>query len=52
MPKKKLNETPDEQSARFRAEVERMIAAGDLNPIEADRVMDNLVKGGAVARRK
>lgn len=42
MPKKKLNETPDEQSARFRAEVERMIAAGDLNPTEADERFEQL----------
>ena len=44
MPKKKVNETQAEQSARFRAEVERMIAAGELNPTEADKAMDGLVR--------
>ena len=45
MPKKKLNESPDEQSARFRAEVERMIAAGDLNPTEADERFERAMTG-------
>lgn len=44
MPKKKHNETPEEQSARFRAEVERMIAAGELNPTDADRALDRLIR--------
>ena len=43
MPKKKQNETQAEQSERFRAEVERMIAAGELNPTEADEAMEELV---------
>ena len=43
MPKKKATETQEEQSARFRAEVERMIAAGELNPTEADKAVDKLV---------
>jgi hypothetical protein len=42
MPKKGTNETQAEQSARFRAEVERMIAAGELNPIEADEAFERL----------
>ncbi len=37
MPKKKQPESQEQQSARFRAEAERMIAAGELNPTEADR---------------
>jgi hypothetical protein len=49
MPKKKHDETPEEQSARFRAEVERLIAAGELSPTEADAALDRLVrKGGQV----
>lgn len=44
MPKKKSKETPEEQSARFRAEVERLIAAGELNPTEADEALDRLVQ--------
>lgn len=48
MPKKKHNETPDEQSARFRAEVERLIEAGELNPTEADRILSDLIQRQAV----
>ena len=43
MPKKQHNETPEEQAARFRAEVERMIEAGELSPIDADAALDRLV---------
>ena len=44
MPKKQRLETPEEQSARFRAEVERMIAAGELSPTDADAALDRLVR--------
>ena len=44
MPKKKHTETPEEQSARFRAEVERLIAAGELSPTDADAVFEKLIK--------
>ena len=44
MPKKKHNETPEEQSARFRAEVEKLVAAGELSPTEADKMLDRLVQ--------
>lgn len=44
MPKKKHKETPEEQAARFRAEVERMIAAGELNPTEADEALDGFIR--------
>lgn len=47
MPKKQHSETPEEQSARFRAEVERLIAAGELSPTEADEAMDKLVRKAA-----
>jgi hypothetical protein len=47
MPKKKMKETPEEQSARFRAEVERMIEAGELNPTEADERFERLVRKAA-----
>jgi hypothetical protein len=47
MPKKKHPpETPEEQSARFRAEVERMIADGSLSPTDAEAAMDKLVRRG------
>jgi hypothetical protein len=44
MPKRKNNESPEEQSARFRAEVARMIEAGELSPTDADRALDSLVR--------
>jgi polyhydroxyalkanoate synthesis regulator phasin len=44
MPKKKHKETPEEQSARFRAEVERLVAAGELSPTEAEEALDSLIK--------
>ena len=47
MPKKKATETQAEQSARFRAEVERMIAAGELNPTEADEALGRLIADAA-----
>jgi hypothetical protein len=47
MPKQKHKETQAEQSARFEAEAQRLIDAGELNPTEADKAMDRLVTGGA-----
>lgn len=49
MPKKKITETQAEQSARFRAEVERLVEAGDLSPAEADERFERLI-GKAVNR--
>jgi hypothetical protein len=42
MPKKQNNETKAEQIEKFRAEVARLIAAGDLDPSEADEALDAL----------
>jgi hypothetical protein len=44
MPKKLKPETPKEQSARFRREVQKLIDAGELNPTDADAAMDRLVR--------
>jgi hypothetical protein len=44
MPARKEKLTPEEQSARFRAEVERMVAAGELSPTEADDALDRLTR--------
>lgn len=44
MPKQKRKETQEEQSARFEAEVQKMIDAGELNPTEAEGVLDQLVR--------
>ena len=46
MPKKKTTESQKEQSARFRAEVERLIAAGELSPTEADERLSLLLYRG------
>ena len=43
MPKKKSKETQEQQGARFRAEVARLVAAGELNPTEADNALDALI---------
>ena len=50
MPKKKPGMTPEEQSERFRREAERLIAAGELNPTEAEPAVDRLVRTKAKAR--
>lgn len=44
MPKQSKKETPKQQAARFAAEVERLIEAGELSPTEADAALDSLVK--------
>jgi hypothetical protein len=44
MPKKKRAETEAEQSARFKTEVARLIAAGELSPTDADAALDKLVR--------
>jgi len=40
MPKKQNPESPEEQSERFKAEVQRLIDAGELNPTEADAAFE------------
>jgi hypothetical protein len=53
MPKKKHPpETPEAQSARFRAEVERMIAAGELSPTEADAALERMVRRSTTSSPK
>lgn len=44
MPKKKHKETQAEQSARFKAEVARMVEAGELSPTDADAALDDLLR--------
>ena len=50
MPKKQNKETPGDQAARFRAEVERMIAAGELNPTEAEGAFEQTLINAAPLR--
>ena len=44
MPKKKKPESPAEQSARFLAEAQKLIDAGELNPTEVEAALDRLVR--------
>ena len=44
MPKKKNPEKPEDQSARFKRDAERLIEAGELNPTEAEKGLEGLVK--------
>lgn len=44
MPKKKRHESQAEQSARFKRDAQRLIDAGELNPIEAEKALEALVK--------
>lgn len=43
MPKKKNPESQVEQSARFKKAVADLVAAGELNPIEADNAFDKIM---------
>ncbi len=44
MPKKKNPETPEEQAERFRRESERLVQAGELDPIAGERALDRLTR--------
>ena len=44
MPKRLNPETPEEQSKRFRDDVQRLIDAGELSPTEAGAAVDRLVR--------
>jgi polyhydroxyalkanoate synthesis regulator phasin len=43
MPKKKNPESQKEQSERFKKTVADLVAAGELNPIDADKAFDQLM---------
>lgn len=51
MPKKTKQETQEEQSERFRAEAERMIAAGELSPTDAEDQLERVLKAQTQKRR-
>ena len=42
MPKKKVDLTPEQQSEMFRKVVRELVAAGELNPIEADAAFERM----------
>ncbi len=44
MPKKAKHESQTEQSERFRKEAQKLIDAGELNPTDAERALDRLVR--------
>ena len=44
MPKKLRQETQAEQSARFKRDAKRLIDAGELNPTDAEAVLDRLIR--------
>jgi len=50
MPKKAKQETQAEQSARFISDAQKLIDAGELNPIEAERALEKLVESQAQKR--
>jgi hypothetical protein len=47
MPKAKNPLTPEEQRKRFEEEVRKRTDAGELDPAEADALLDALVRKGA-----
>lgn len=47
MPKAKNRISPAEQRKQFEEEVRKRIAAGELNPTDADAALDNLVRRSA-----
>ncbi len=51
MPKKKSHESQSEQSERFRKTVRDLVAAGELNPTEADKAFERLMNS-AVSKPK
>lgn len=48
MPKRKPGMTPAQQSESFRAKVGELIAAGELDPTEADAAFERAVKAARV----
>lgn len=51
MPKKKLQQTPEQQAEQFTNAVRAMVAAGELNPTEADELFERAM-GGVVKLRQ
>jgi hypothetical protein len=44
MPKQKRKETQAEQSARFKAEAQKLIDAGELSPTEAEKALEDILR--------
>lgn len=52
MPKKQKQESPEEQSERFRNAVQELIDAGELNPTEAEKRFEDAMKRVAASAEK
>jgi hypothetical protein len=50
MAKKQSPESPQEQAKRFEAEAQKLIDAGELDPIEAERELYRIVRSFRVVR--
>lgn len=50
MPKKANPETQKEQSARFRKDARKLIAAGELDPVEAEKRFERTLSKAAQVR--
>ncbi len=50
MPKKKNEESPKDQFKRFQKAVKDLVAAGELNPIEADDAFEKAMEKIAVVK--
>ena len=46
MPRKKKQESQEEQSERFKRHVQELIDAGELNHTEAEKALDELMRTG------
>ena len=49
MPKKAMQESQEEQSKRFERAVADLVAAGELNPTEADKALSELLQKSPVS---
>ena len=47
MPKKKRQETQEEQSARFKRDAQKLVDAGELNLTDAESAVNRLVRRSA-----
>ncbi|MEO5493776.1 MAG: hypothetical protein ABIR08_07090 [Sphingomonas sp.] len=50
MPKKKPGMTPEEQSEAFKHEAQKLIDAGELNPTDGEKALDDFLKATAGKR--
>lgn len=52
MPKAKKKDDPKAQKERFEKAVQELVDAGELNPTEAERKLDELVRSGDVSSHR